>query len=363
MIRRLRLVVVVARPAVCVLLAMYAGIGFFQSGHREDFWLLFRVLLAVAGFLAFSVACNDIADERIDRVNLGGDRRRPLVTGFGRRTEIRVIGATAAIVALAASASLGWLALLVLSCGLVLSAGYSIRPVRIADRGAVASLMLPACYVAVPYLLGHIAGGSTSSVWLLAGLYVGFIGRILLKDFRDVRGDALFGKRTFLVRHGRRWTCVFSACCLAIGGALLVATVSAPSAILVTGYLGGTAASIALLFALAKDRGPRRDEAVISAIAIVGRGVLLVLLMHLGALTVHLAALPYNLLQATLIAITATQAVMMFRSGPPFPVVARFRQDMAPWTTSATSSVKGPDGARTAVTGRDPGPLPLLVER
>ena len=34
------------------------------------------------------------------------------------------------------------------------------RPVRVADRGAVASLVLPFCYVAVPYLLGLLVLGA-----------------------------------------------------------------------------------------------------------------------------------------------------------------------------------------------------------
>lgn len=56
----------------------------------------------------------------------------------------------------------------------------------------------------------------------VGALYLGFIGRILLKDFRDVRGDALFGKRTFLVRHGRRATCAVSAGCLVTGNCAVV---------------------------------------------------------------------------------------------------------------------------------------------
>jgi hypothetical protein len=45
-------------------------------------------------------------------------------------------------------------AAVVMAAGLALSAAYSLRPVRVADRGAAASLLLPACYVAVPYLTG-----------------------------------------------------------------------------------------------------------------------------------------------------------------------------------------------------------------
>ena len=288
-------------------------------GHGEDRWLLARILLVVFGFLLFSVACNDIADERIDAVNLAGDPRRPLVARTGGRTEMAMIGGVSAVLALAVGATLGWPVLVVVAGGLALSAGYSVRPVRIADRGALASLVLPACYVAVPYLVGHLAATRTvrpADLAMLAGLYVAFIGRILLKDFRDVRGDALFGKRTFLVRHGRQWTCVFSACCLTVGAAVLLASVPAPTIGMAIGYAGGTVALLALLAVLRTDRGPRRDEAVIAALAIVGRGMLLLLLAHLGMTVAHWSPLPYNAVLALIAALTAAQATTMFRHGP-----------------------------------------------
>ncbi|HEX3590768.1 MAG TPA: UbiA family prenyltransferase [Pseudonocardiaceae bacterium] len=321
MIRRLRLVLVMTRPAVALLFALYAAIGLAATGHGEDRLLLARVLVVVFGFLLFSVACNDIADERVDAVNLAGDRRRPLVVGSGNRVEMLVIGGTSAVLALVFAATLGLYVLLVLVGGLILSAGYSVRPVRIADRGALASLVLPACYVAVPFLVGQFAAATRSvrpaDLTLLAGgLYVTFIGRILLKDFRDVRGDALFGKRTFLVRHGRGWTCVFSAVCLTAGAAVLAVSVPHPTVALVTGYAGGTVALLGLLAVLRTDRGPRRDEAVISALAIVGRGMLLLLLAHLEMVTMRTGWPEYNGLMAGLVVLFAGQAIVMFRRGP-----------------------------------------------
>lgn len=319
MIRRLWLLVVMARPPVLVLLGMFCAVGLAQAGHGEDRVSLAKALAVVAGFLLFSVACNDLADEAIDRVNLPGDLRRPLASGTAGRRETVTIGVTAGLVALAVSATLFWPALVVTAAGLALSAGYSLRPVRIADRGAVASLLLPACYVAVPYLVGIFAvrdSAGAGDLALLGGLYVGFIGRILLKDFRDVRGDALFGKRTFLVRHGRRSTCVFSAWCWGVGSVVLVAGVQRPTPVLAVCIAGYLAMALGLLRALARDEGARRDESLIAAIAIVGRAMVLTMLLHLSMANARMPLPVYVAVLVTLLTITAGQAAAMVRRGP-----------------------------------------------
>jgi 4-hydroxybenzoate polyprenyltransferase len=203
--------------------------------------------------------------------------------------------------------------------GLALSANYSLRPVRVAARGVFAPLVLPACYVAVPYLIGvYAARGSLrrGDILLLAGLYVGFIGRILLKDFRDVRGDEMFGKRTFLVRHGRGWTCRFSASCWTAGTVMLVTAVRHPTVCLIAINTVCLAAALLLLRALSTERGPRRDERLVAAIAIIGRGTILVLLVHLSLTNAHWPPLWYAGMLAALAACTLGQAITMTRHGP-----------------------------------------------
>jgi 4-hydroxybenzoate polyprenyltransferase len=317
MITRIRLGVLVARPAVISLLAMFAVTGLAEAGRPSDLVALLRVLVTVAAFLVFSVACNDLADEAIDRVNLPGNR--PLTTGAITRRELTVIGLVAGAVALGSSVTLGWPAVALTLAGLAVSAAYSIRPVRLAERGAVASLLLPACYVAVPYLLGLLAVRASirpADLALLGGLYLGFIGRILLKDFRDVRGDALFGKRTFLVRHGRRWTCRFSAGCWLAGTCVMLVSVRQLTPALLVAEAGCNAAAIGLLLVLSRDHGPRRDEKVISAIAIIGRAMVLMLLAHLSMADAGWSALRSNLVIVTLCVLTAGPAISMLRHGP-----------------------------------------------
>ncbi len=318
---RARVLVAVARPPVLLLLAMYVATGVVAAGgNARDSAALLPALAVVAGFLVYSVALNDLADLAIDRINLAGRHDRPLVTGLARHRHMIIVAAGGAGIALATAAALGWPALSVTAIGLAISAAYSLPPIGLSGRGTVASLVLPACYVAVPFLVGAFSTATridAASVVLLGGLYVGFIGRILLKDFRDVRGDALFGKRTFLVRHGRVATCWFAAAGWIAGTALTVIATSMgahASASLATSYGVALVAVLGLLRALSTDRGARRDELIISTIAIIGRGLLLALLVVLSL--THQSPLPVPGVVAAVSLVTAAQAYQMLRRGP-----------------------------------------------
>jgi 4-hydroxybenzoate polyprenyltransferase len=316
-----RVLLAMARPPVMGLLALYTATGFAMAGgNSRGLLAILPALAVVAGFLVFSVSVNDLADVEIDRINLVGHRNRPLVLGIARRQELIAASIAAALLALGTSLLIGWPAFFVSVAGLAISAAYSLGPIRLANRGAVASVILPAGYVAVPYLTGmdllpHRT--SSASLLLLAGLYIGFIGRILLKDFRDLRGDALFGKRTFLVRHGRRATCRFAAICWTTGSAIVLTATSITGPVATSldlAYAAALVGVLALLRALAVDRGPHRDELLVSAIAIVGRGQLLALLVSLSMVR-EPAALAAAVV-AAVVAVSAGQAYDMLRRGP-----------------------------------------------
>ena len=318
MLQRIRMLLVMARPAVVVLLALFTATGMAEAGSARRPLLLAAALVPGAAFLLFSVVVNDLADEQIDRVNLPGHPARPLVTGMCGRSEFVAVGITAGTIALLASAMLHGPAMAIMLAGLALSAAYSLKPLRLAKRGIIASLVLPACYVAVPYLLGVLAVRSAiraTDLTLLCALYVGFIGRILLKDFRDVRGDTLFGKRTFLVRHDRRPTCVVSAICW-IGGSILLSVVRGFTVVLGIALAVELGFVLVLLALLSTDRGARRDEWLVSAIAILGRGTIVMLLAHLSMLDAHWPGLAYALVLGSVVAITSAQAWTMLRFGP-----------------------------------------------
>ena len=318
MTARVRLVLSLLRPPVLVLLGLFATTGLAQGGAGDDPLRVAQVFAAVAGFLLCSVVVNDLADEAIDRVNLTGATGRPLVSGTARRSELPVIAVVAGAVALGAAWVVHPLAALTVAAGLALALAYSLRPVRLCDRGAVAALLLPAGYVAVPFLVGLFAVRpqlAPADLVLVIGLYLGFISRIVLKDFRDVRGDALFGKRTFLVRHGRRATCLVSAAGWVVGS-LALAGVRSVTPTLLAAHVVWVVTALVLLRSLASDGGPHRDERLISAIAIAGRGMVLTVIAHLGMTDARWPALAATGVLTALVVVHLGQAWTMARFGP-----------------------------------------------
>lgn len=315
----LRLTLLLVRPPVALLLLMSLAIGAAQAVGAPPPAALLLPSLAVVGYVLWSVALNDLADEKVDRVNLPRSPERPLVSGAGTRERLTVVAAVGGGVALLAAAASGWWSLLVVVLGLALSAAYSLPPTRLSARGAVASLVLPAAFVAVPFLLGLLAVGGAVDARagaLLAALYLGFVGRILLKDFRDLRGDLLFGKRTYLVRHGRLVTCRTSAVLWLVSTVALVAVLPERTWWTIVALVGCALAAVAALRALETDAGPHRDERLVAAAAIAGRGTMVVVLGHLSLTTTGWPWWVQAAFVGALLAVTLGQAREMVTWGP-----------------------------------------------
>ena len=282
-----RLVVMLLRPPVAAVVLLFAAIGAASAGAADDLHPLFTsVLLMVGSWFVNAAALNDLADEAIDRVNLPAAHGRPLVSGAVSRRGLVVLGLGAGAVALAVAAFEGGPVVLVVAAGLALNAAYSLRPFRLSDRGTLATLVLPAGYVAVPYLIGALAvrpSVGAAELALLPGLYVAFMGRIVLKDFRDTAGDALYGKWTFLLRHGRHATCLLSGACWVVGAVAVLSALPERGALAVP----VTAMLACALHGLARLDGTVdrfEEQVVIGGIAMAGRGLCIAVLAHLTML-------------------------------------------------------------------------------
>jgi len=286
------------RPPFAVLLGLDAALGMVQTGHLPSLARQITALVAVGAWMLFAVAVNDLADEEIDRVNLAGDARRIIVSGRATRSHVTAIAVAGGAVALGAAAALGWSNAAVVAGGLALAAAYSLPPFRLSARGALTSALLPLGYVAVPYLLGAFSAGATLHHLhpvLLAGMYLGFMGRLTLKDFRDERGDRLYGKRTTLVRHGREHTCLFSAFLWSAGA--VVSLRALPSGASITAAMVAyMLVVVAMLADLARDDAGLRDVANIAAIAAIGRALVYTSIIQLATQMSRWSTLNQNLI-------------------------------------------------------------------
>jgi hypothetical protein len=160
---------------------------------------------------------------------------------------------------------------------------------------------------------------------------------------------AVFGKRTFLVRHGRRATCRFSAVGWVAGTAAMLAAV-APSIALVGTDAVLLAAALALLRALSVDARPRRDEALVAALAVVARGVVMTLLAHPATTDAGWSPVASAAVTAALVMLTLGQARAMARFGPPGRrFSAADRRQMSGWPDGSVrgATVVGTDRPRS----------------
>ena len=211
--------------------AVHGALGSFR-------WSYVAGIVALCASYVVATCLNDVFDLEVDRINHPTAPDRPLVSGSASPRQLLLIAAALALTALVASAATGWLGPAVIVASLGLNVAYSVPPVRLCARPVPAPLVLGIAYAGLPYGLGLSASGATPG-WQDARLVACFVllmaGRMLLKDFRDLRGDRAFGKRTFLLAYGKKATLIAVLACVLAGDALLVTS------------LGGDAVLIAVV--------------------------------------------------------------------------------------------------------------------
>lgn len=297
-----RALIALARPPFMFLVMSIALIGSARAGHATDLRDTFLLAMAIIAWALFAATINDFGDRNTDRANLGHTTGRPIADGDLTNPVIAAILVTSATGSVASAALLSSRTMIAMLCGITLAIAYSLPPLRLSSRGALTSVLLPLIYVVVPYSAGRWAAGpglDHTDVLLVAGLYVSFTGRLMLKDFRDQHGDALYGKRTFLVRYGRTRTCATSAVLWIIGAAALLA--AQRSLRLTVVWLPLAALAVLYIVRVARDRWGGNDVYHIAIVAIAGRATITMLLADLGMRQVAAGTWLWWSVQATLL--------------------------------------------------------------
>ena len=270
-----RLYVVMLRYRIAAMVVMFMLLGAAGEGRVVLGVRYLWAVLVLASSYVSATALNDLVDEPIDRVNHPRDAGRPLVEGTATRSDLWLLHAVAAGLTVLAAIPLGSRGLVLAAVSLAVSHAYSAGPLRLSYRIACAPALLGVAYVVVPYALGVVAAGGPLAHVLArrsVALYLLFLARIVLKDFRDREGDARYGKSTLLLRFGKTPTCGVSLIALLAADAVLAASFAAPLAIIAQPFV----AAIALLLArLWRAEDGRAEQVAIGVGARIGNGLLL----------------------------------------------------------------------------------------
>ncbi|MGD0834097.1 MAG: UbiA family prenyltransferase [Candidatus Dormibacteria bacterium] len=286
----LRLMVTISRPRATLTLLIFLLAGAVWHGAAAVTGPLALAGVALAAAYAASSCLNQLADRRIDSINLPGLSDRPLVAGTAGPREMIGMAVAAAAVAIAAGFAASLFTGILISGALILYGQYSLPPLRISHRPYLTPPCLAVGYSVIPFAAGADAAGArlgAADAWIMAALFTLFLARILLKDLRDRKGDAACGKATIVLRHGKRVVSGLSTGTLVAGmGLLAVALAGRP--VVLAAMLPFAAA---LLFVEVRLASATRilDEVILVGLgARIGNGMILALvgmvtLMNVGA--------------------------------------------------------------------------------
>jgi 4-hydroxybenzoate polyprenyltransferase len=267
------------RVAVMIILFMLLGTAWHGGLTSVDAPVLLTILALASSYVS-ATSVNDISDRKIDEINHPGDRGRPLVTGAAGTADLWILFGVSSVLAVALALPTGLAAAGIMLSSVAIGALYSLPPARLSYRTFLAPLTLAVAYVGIPYWVGIVVAGGRlgmKDLPLLVALYLLFSGRIILKDFRDREGDAAFGKPTFLLKYGKKATCLLSLCAVCAGDAFLVASLAEKwwLAALLQTYI----VSIAImLYRLYRLDGRKDEQISIGVGAKMGNGLLVTLL-------------------------------------------------------------------------------------
>ena len=260
----------------CLIVAILGSLSAGDVTLKTGFSLIVIVLLVIHGN-----SINDLADYDIDKINLKDAKDRPLVTKDITVRSLWILHVACGVLAIGLSLLYGTVAAAVTVAVILYNYAYSFRPFRITDRTILSPLTLAATYAYQPFTLGYAAVRQPPAYsWLLAtAIYFGFIARILLKDFRDVSGDARFGKQTFLIHYGASLTCAASGL-FAIASFVLICLAINFSVGAVVALLVGNIDVLWQLTKLARAKEIKQQLKLIKVIAAIGNTAILTVLVY-----------------------------------------------------------------------------------
>ena len=210
------------RPRMILLSwAVYSSVVIIWNGL--DFISIALGLLLFIATYGIVALQNDLSDKSTDEIN----NRRDIPYAKDLLTERQLVWTMFGLSGIATIVGLLLNQFVLLWVGLYILLGYSYSgPLNIKSRGVYAAMLLGFCYGAMPWLLGALVTGhfgEVSLMWMALSSFVFSTGIIVLKDFKDIKGDKATHKRTLLVIKGPVYTRYYYLAITSVAYALLAA--------------------------------------------------------------------------------------------------------------------------------------------
>ncbi len=197
-------VVICLNYIIAIMLTSYHINSSISAVVHENLIKILLGLVTLACWYINATSINDLADFEIDKINLQKETDRPLVNGQGSKKQLIYLATLSLVIGSVFMYLISWRAVILYIILIIFNYIYSMPPFKVSYRGGLAQILLPMGYVLLPYLLGVLVINEQNIIVtpiVMIGLYLIFCARVLLKDFRDVKGDKKYGKNTFLLRH------------------------------------------------------------------------------------------------------------------------------------------------------------------
>lgn len=269
-----------ARIRVTTMLYALSFLG-AASGGEISSRIVFVFPLLITWYI-HATTINDYADYEIDKINLKQEKDRPLLTSNLTKVGLWRIHILSLFATVLLSLPFGIKGVILTILLLTIDYVYSLRPLRISDRGIFAQYSLAGAYVYFPLTLGYWSSPMANTYpWVLSiGLYCAFVARLLLKDYRDVRGDSKHGKMTFLLRHGTTTTIYTSIGFWVLSIGLVNSSVSFAYGVVIPS-LAGLLQGYLFLKVLGKTKDTIKQQNSITFIAKTANALIMTLLAYL----------------------------------------------------------------------------------
>lgn len=188
--------------ALCGALASGKGIGFNPTEPRH--WGLVALGAVLTGPLCtgFSQSINDYYDRDLDAIN---DPTRPIPSGRVSLLAARINWITLAVLTFVISLLFlnPWIVILTI-IGLILSAIYSVPPIKLKKNFWLGPPAVGVGYVAISWMCGHLIFAPLTIESVITAIANGGLaaGLIFLNDIKSIEGDRRLGMKSMTVALG-----------------------------------------------------------------------------------------------------------------------------------------------------------------